>query len=103
MLRDDGRVKLIRLALALRECLIEACTEDSRCAQRVLRVCESQTNCDALARADLKRIMCSGLRACLRRVHGVSLPVHNVIIDAVFDIRRAVCGIEESLIMCVVL
>src|SRR3989441_5897591 len=99
--RCDGRVELVGFLLASQDDFLESLSEWTGAVGRSQRgrgnLREAEPNDLALAGADAQVIVRGGFRPLLVRVHGVTLAVDEVVVDAVLDVRAAAGSSEDAL------
>src|SRR5439155_20213067 len=99
--RRDRRVELVGFLQARRNDVLEPFPKWAgavgRRERRGSNLGKPEPNDLALAGADAQVIVRGGFRPLLVRVHGVTLAVDEVVVDAVLDVRAAAGSSEDAL------
>ena len=94
ILRNHRGIELVGFALAECKNLIEA---GKSVLAFEIGVGEAETDNDRLARANCELVVSCGLRASMVGIHRVRCAMHDVVVDAVFDVRSAVLDSKQPL------
>ena len=102
VLRNYGAVKLVSFTLSNRKYFVEF-TEGRLSNAGEVNISKPQTNRHTSAGGNFEFVVGGGFGPVSFRIYCIVSPIHDVVVNSIFDVRRRVFGFKQAFAICFVL